>query len=308
MFSLLQSRRIRGNAGDPLPTVFQALDALGVQFRRGQLVLIAAGPGTGKSAFALTEAIGTGLPSMYFSADSDSFTQLVRAVCITTGWTMEEASKAVLEDTLGEKAEEELARLQLRLNYDASLSLDTIEETLMSWFEVYEDYPALIIVDNVTNVREGSEGEGGLDGLMTYLHDMARKTQACVIGLHHVTGPFNDSDKPIPQSGVKGQISGVPPMILTLFKPSEDTLGVSPVKNRGGKADPSGWTYAQLSFDGERMSIKDFPSQYGPNHNDVEVDSVRLDTATVEVRTGDWETLDTSHDLFHAEFDDPFGD
>lgn len=245
--------------------MFESLEAKGTRFRRGQLVLVAAGPGTGKSALILTLAVKSGLPSLYLSADSDAFTQLTRSISIVTGWSLEESAQAVLSGDLS-RVEGSLTEIPMRLNYDASPSLDSIENTLMAYFEVFEDYPSLIVVDNVTNVRGSSADDdpfSGLESLMDYLHDMARKTQACVIGLHHVTGPFNDADKPIPLSGVKGQITRVPEMVLTLHKrPGDDynpeVLCVSTVKNRGGKADPSGHDFAELEFVGSRMQIRDF--------------------------------------------------
>lgn len=136
---------------------------------------------------------------------------------------------------------------------------------MAAYEEVYGDFPALVVIDNITNVRTGSgedEPFSGLEALMDYLHGMARSTSACVIGLHHVTGPNNDGDKPIPLSGVKGQIGRVPELILTMYKTTETygntTLHVSPVKNRGGKSDPSGLTHASLEFKGESMYIRDF--------------------------------------------------
>jgi hypothetical protein len=265
MFSLIQSKRVRGNAGDPLPTVFKTLEQAGVVFRLGQLVLVAAGPGTGKSAFTLTLTLKSKAPALYFSADSDAYEQLTRAICVLTGYSVETSRKAVLADDLG-AIEPALAGVPVRFNYDASPTLDTIENGVANYVQLYGDYPQLIVVDNVTNVMiESAEGERGsqrLEDLMQYLHDMARKTGACVVGLHHVTGGYNDADKPIPLSGVKDQIGRVPEMILTLFKPSESILGVSPVKNRGGKPDPSGKNFAELSFEGDRMRIADISSSY----------------------------------------------
>jgi hypothetical protein len=88
---------------------------------------------------------------------------------------------------------------------------------------------------------------------------MARFTGACVIGLHHVTGTYNDADRPIPLSGVKGQVARVPELVLTLHKVIEqfgpDSLRVSTVKNRGGKSDPSGSEFVSLDFVGDTMQI-----------------------------------------------------
>ena len=80
MLTLTQSASVRGSAGDPLPGVWENLTESGTQFRRGQLALIAAGPGTGKSAFVLNYALRSGVSCMYFSADSDAFVQLARSL------------------------------------------------------------------------------------------------------------------------------------------------------------------------------------------------------------------------------------
>lgn len=246
--------------------MFRSLEDAGTHFRRGQLVLVSAGPGTGKSGFTLTVALRSKVPCLYFSADSDAFEQLKRSISIQTGWSQERASKAILEDRLDE-VRTHLIGLPIRMHYSASPTLDVIETQIEAYEEVYGDYPDLIVVDNVTNVRlDRPDGDddpfSGLESLMDYLHTMARETSACVVGLHHVTSGYNDSAKAIPLSGVKGQISRVPEMVLTLFrKPGDeytpDALCVSTVKQRGGKADPSGQTYVELDFDGGSMAIRD---------------------------------------------------
>ncbi|UJD21167.1 DnaB-like dsDNA helicase [Mycobacterium phage SororFago] len=266
MYTPRQSLYIRGSAGDPLPSVWEAIGQKGTQFRRGQLVLVCAGPGTGKSAFVLAYALKSKVPTLYFSADSDAFTQLTRSVSILSGWSLEKSTRAVREQDIDEEIAAELDPIPIRFNYKASPSLDVIEESLEAYTALYEDYPALIVVDNITNVRtDSSDGDdpfSGLESLMDYLHEMARETGSCVIGLHHVTGQHNDGDKPIPLSGIKGQIGRVPEMVLTLHRVSEgfgpDSLNVSTVKNRGGKSDPSGQDYASLKFVGDTMEISDF--------------------------------------------------
>ncbi|QGH79746.1 DnaB-like dsDNA helicase [Gordonia phage Anon] len=264
MFTPLQSLFIRGSAGDPLPAVWDSLEERGTILRQGQLCLVCAGPGTGKSAFVLAYALMSKVPTLYFSADSDAFTQLTRSVSILSGVSLEEAARNVRNEDLGDVSDD-LDQIPIRFNYKASPSLDTIEEALQAYNAMYEDYPALIVVDNITNVRTDSSEDdpfSGLESLMDYLHTMGRETGACVIGLHHVTGSYNDADKPIPLSGVKGQISRVPEMILTLHRVSEgfgsDSLRVSTVKNRGGKSDPSGNDYAELEFIGDNMQIRDY--------------------------------------------------
>ena len=264
MFTLTQSLYIKGNAGDPLPTVWETLELKGTRFLRGQLALVCAGPGVGKSALVLNYALKARVPTLYLSADSDAFTQLSRSLSVLTGWPMERTTRMVRAGDLGD-ATDEFKDIPIRFNYAASPNLTQISDTMRSYEEVYGDYPALVVIDNVTNVRTGGDNDddpfSGLEALMDELHTMARFTGSCVIGLHHVTGPYNDAATPIPLSGVKGQIARVPEMVLTLHKQPEefgpDLLCVSTVKNRAGKADPSGSDYVELEFNGDTMRITD---------------------------------------------------
>lgn len=205
------------------------------------------------------------MPTLYFSADSDAFTQISRAVSILTAMPLERSTKLVREENLGEVADQ-LDKIPIRFNYNASPSLDTIETALQAYDALYEDFPALVVIDNITNVRtdsqDGDDPFSGLESLMDYLHTMARNTGSMVAGLHHVTGPHNDGAKPIPLSGIKGQIGRVPELVLTLHRVSDDygpdSLNVSTVKNRGGKSDASGQDFCPLEFTGDTMQIVDF--------------------------------------------------
>lgn len=264
--------RARGAGGEPIPTGWKALDNAGIVFRRGQLVLIAAGPGTAKSALTLALTIQSEVPSMIFSADSDAFTQMTRSISILTDIPLSETTEMVLTESIPPDISKLMSSVPLRIDYESSPSPDDIEEILEAYWELFGEYPTLIVIDNITNVSgvggEDDDYSTGLEGLMDYLHSMARETAACVIGLHHVTGPYNDGDKPIPLSGVKGQIARVPEMVLTLHKRRVDEetmiLCISKVKVRGGQPDPSGNTWAELAFIGSRMSFRDVELQELP--------------------------------------------
>lgn len=177
---------------------------------------------------------------------------------------MRESGDLVLNDNIG-RIQDIIGDSPVRFSYNPSPTLTHIERQLQAYEELYGDYPELVVIDNALDVvMEGSDEDQSqsLDALMAWLHDMARTTEACVIVLHHVTGPYNDANQPIPLSGVKGQIGRVPELILTLHKEVgeygyEDLLKVSTVKNRGQKADPSGQDFAELTFDGYHMQIKD---------------------------------------------------
>ncbi len=273
MLTLTQSAAIKGSSGEPLPTVWESLDAEGTRFLRGQLALVAAGPGVGKSAFVLSYALRSKVSCLYFSADSDAFVQLSRSLAILGGMNMTDSSNAVLSGDY-ERIKGLVGEVPIRFNYAPSPTLDTITTQIHAYEELHGDYPELIVVDNALDVvMEGGDIDQAqsLDALMAWLHELARTTDACVIVLHHVTGPYNDANQPIPLSGVKGQIGRVPELILTLHKAlgeygGPDEIRVSTVKNRGQKADPTGQSFVSLDFDGYRMSIQD--KQTRTDHHD----------------------------------------
>lgn len=263
MFTLRQAASIRGTSGDPLPAVFKSLADAGTILSKGQLVIIVAAPGVGKSLLALTYVMKSGVSMLYFSADSGPDIQLSRALSIALGWPTDTAKGVARSGKFTGEAEAIVDNQKWRFNFLSSPTLEDLRRSLDSYNEIHGGFPSAIVVDNITNVRTELNADdpfAGLEVVMEELHEMARETGACVIGLHHVTGPFNDGDKPIPLSGVKGQISRVPEQILSLFRTQSfngETLNVSTIKNRSGKGDPTGNTYVSLAFDGSRMQIKD---------------------------------------------------
>jgi hypothetical protein len=271
MYSLSQSVTVKGAAGEPIPSPFKGLAAHEVEFRRGELSLVAAGPGTGKSVFAINLALFGNMPVMYFSADSNAATQLTRATAIVTGENVREIKRKLLRDEFGEYFAFLQKRWWTRFSYDARPAPRDIERDLAAYFEVFGTMPHLIVVDNITNVDGGAAGDAesftfGLEAMCEYLADMARQTKAHVLALHHVVGEYSDGINPIPLSGVKGKIGRVPSVILTIHKEIDGMDGrilhVSPVKNREGFEDSSGGTFSSYEFNNANMRLTDLVNEF----------------------------------------------
>ncbi|MFD7015912.1 AAA family ATPase [Streptomyces sp. NPDC059928] len=266
MYSLSQSVRMKGAAGEPIRSPFEGLSKLGVDFRRGELSIVAAAGGTGKSVAALNLAIRSNVPTLYFSADSTAATQLSRATAILTG-ADSKSIKAKLHSGDFDEYNDVLAeRWWQRFNYSARPTPDEIELQLEAFYEVFNIYPHLVVVDNITNIEAGGTSNAdeftfSLEGLCDYLNELARETHAHVMAMHHVVGEYADGLKPIPQSGIKGKISRVPALVITIHKEIDSmdgrTLHFSPVKNREGFEDSSGETYASLNFNTTNMRLED---------------------------------------------------
>lgn len=229
-----------------------------VFIRKGQLTLVAAAPGTGKSAVIQSmlqrgNEQGHVNRTLYHSADTDEQTMWVRAAAIATGYETSDIERDLRNGTIsGYEAEVRASTAHMEMVFTTS---PTGEDVLRE-FEAYSVkyggvYPEVFVMDNLANLYAG-EGEEfqALQGNCDFLHDLARDTKSAIVTLHHTTGEYTNGDKPIPRSGIRGKIDKTPETILTLHRRGEQ-LYISPVKNRTGKADPRAeWNlplYADLS-------------------------------------------------------------
>ncbi|WP_145500902.1 DnaB-like helicase C-terminal domain-containing protein [Streptomyces sp. CFMR 7] len=266
MFSLNQSVHLRGSVGEPIPSPYKALQRLGVEFRRGELSIVVAGPGTGKSLFAEFLAMHGNIPVLYFSADSTAATQVSRCTSMITGADSKTVKRALLDNEFEEYEDALGERWWVRFNYAARPSQEELETNLLCYLEIFGLFPHLIVVDNVTNVNTGDIGDAesytfGLESLCEYLSEMARVTSSHVLGLHHTTGEHSDGLKPIPLSGIKGKIGRVPSLIITIHKEIDGMdsriLNMSPVKNREDFEDSSGNTFASYRLNRSNLRLEE---------------------------------------------------
>jgi hypothetical protein len=270
LYHLNRARHIQRDSGKPLKTVWHKLQAASVEFRRGSFNVIASAPGIGKSAVALTLAVQSDATCQYHSADSGWSTQYARAGAMLTGTPVSEIQTLLnVKDPALVKydgiLQEALSRI--RFDLDAGPSLDRIEDTSKLWLEIHGRWPQLIVLDNLSNAIDDAGGDGhvALENISAFLHEWARITNACIVALHHVTGEWESGDKPVPLGGLRGKVSKLPEVVLTLFNASSELdtalgpqkLGVAVVKNRNGRANPAGKMVVELDMDLNRMLIVD---------------------------------------------------
>lgn len=232
--------------------------------RRGEMTLVAAGPGTGKSA--IVQAIiqrgndqGQLNTALYFSADSDSSTMFKRAAAIHSGWTQSDIED-VMEagDTRGVESSVNSAASHVRWCFESSPSEEMILLEIEAYAATFGAFPEVIVFDNLKDISMGvGEGEFQmLEEACVFLKGLARDTNAAVIALHHVSGALEDGLTPIPLSGLRGKVSKTPAVVLTLHRSQDGQhINMSPVKVRSGKADASGRTFFPITIDLSRMSF-----------------------------------------------------
>jgi predicted ATP-dependent serine protease len=215
--------------------------------------MVAAAPNAGKSMFALIYAIKAQVPTLFFSADTDTATVMIRAAAHLSGHT-----QVTVENNINKSQRHYDPYLtkasHIQWVFDSSPSLDDIEMEIKAYVELYGVMPELIIIDNLMNVAAETDNEwAGLRAIMMELHDMARKTEACVLVLHHVSeqSEYGSPMMPPPRRAIHGKVSQLPALILTLgYDPSQGLLRIASVKNRFGPhyADASQWASLFVDF------------------------------------------------------------
>lgn len=260
MRSLLQVVRGKSEAGEELPPFLPLVHDSGIRFRRGQLHVVAGQPGRGKTLAALWYAITSGVECLYFSADSDEGTIVNRALAVEMKETVSEVKRLRLLDEDDPRSIEmgdtlwDLSQ-RIRILTDPAPSLDDIYEEVFAWIEMFGRCPALIVVDNLSNVSALNDNEWtGLRDALKAFHTLARDTLSAVVVLHHTSESVGDPTRPAPMKATMGKVNALPEMILTVAMDGP-RYHIAPVKNRDGRADPKAEDPITVYVDPETMSL-----------------------------------------------------
>ena len=247
-----------GRAGEPLPVVFPKWAEAGIIPRRGQVTMIAAAPGVGKSILAQKLSFEMREPTLYISADSDEFTMGLRAASLATGH-MQTIIEDAMSDEYGNNYYIQIINRQdwIRYVFEPSPTVEDIVAEVEAFVALWGNPPNLIVVDNLINVDALSNDEWtALRDTTKDLHALARDTGAGIILLHHVTGEYEGGQTCPPRKALMGKVSQLPELILTLCR-SGERMGVACVKNRLGPNDPTARYPLWLVSHPENMMITD---------------------------------------------------
>ena len=260
MLNLNRAWRGSNTNATPLPDVWKDLAKKQIKFRRGQVCMVAAAPNAGKSMFALIYAIKANVPTLFFSADTDTATVMMRAASHLSGHEQLLVESNLLSNRhYYDKYLSDMENIQFV--FDSSPSLDDIELEIKAYVELYGTPPELIVIDNLMNVVAESDNEwAGLRAIMVEFHDMARKTEACVMVLHHVSeqSEYGKTTEPPARRAIHGKVSQLPALIITLgFDPFNNILKVAAVKNRFGPHTADGTDHTGLFVSYKVCQIND---------------------------------------------------
>lgn len=227
--------------GNFLAPVFRPLEDAGIRLREGTATFIAGVPGAMKTGLTLYWVGRLGLPTLYFSADSEPFEIVERVAAMMTGDTMQQ-----VRANPG-KYVDQLEALPIRFVFEDSPTYQDVELEVAAYAEVFGRFPRVIVIDNMMNLVGESEDEWASHrDHAKVIHRLTRVTKAAVFVLAHMgEDKVDPSSHPQPRTKLQGKVSHLPKVILSLAFDGQ-TLKVAPVKNRFGPGDASGRTFVEL--------------------------------------------------------------
>ena len=255
MLNAMRSLSLNISSGRPLPRVeeLSALYSGGTNPRHGEVIMIAGRSGTQKSGFALWYVDRLDLPTLYFSADMSPFTASARIASTRTGLLVEEVEEAMAQGK-GEKFDlimRELAGSKIKFSFESPITFDGINNELDAYVELYDRYPEVLVFDNLMDFEDAEADYTVQMMVMQRATELARETGATVFILHHASDKSWDAKgepfKPPSRGDIKNGMAEKPELTLGVALDAYTMeYRIATLKQRMGKCDPTGRTYATV--------------------------------------------------------------
>ena len=247
--------------GEPLPSIFRTFDINKVVIRRSEISMIAGTPGAGKSTLALAIALRSNVPTLYVSADTNAHTMAMRLLSMITSKTQGDAEIMLTDDVASARKIINDSSGHIFWSFESAPSLADIDQEVMAFEELWGCAPTLIVVDNLMDIsNDGGEEFANMRSTLKELKYLARDTNAAVLILHHTKESYTGNPCQ-PRSALQGMVAQLPALICTIGTNAAGYIAVAAVKNRYGKADPTGDTAFWLQFNPEVMDVSDIPER-----------------------------------------------
>ena len=247
--------------GEPLPSVFRTFDANKVVIRRSEISMIAGTPGAGKSTLALAIALRAKVPTLYISADTNAHTMAMRLLSMIINKPQSEAEMLLIDDVENSRKVINNSSGHIFWSFESAPTLTDIDQEVEAFEELWGCAPTLIVIDNLMDIaNDGGEEFAAMRSTIKELKYLARDTNAAVLLLHHTKESYVGNPCQ-PRSALQGMVAQLPALICTVGTNAPGFIAVAPVKNRYGKADPTGDTAFWLQFNPEIMDVSDIPER-----------------------------------------------
>jgi predicted ATP-dependent serine protease len=223
--------------------------------------MIAGTPGAGKSTLALAIALRAKVPTLYVSADTNAHTMAMRLLSMITGKSQSDSEVMLNDDIEGSRKTINDSSGHIFWSFESAPTLSDLDQEVEAFEELWGCSPTLIVVDNLMDIsNDGGEEFANMRSTIKELKYLARDTNAAVLILHHTKESYVGNPCQ-PRSALQGMVAQLPALICTVGTNAPGYIAVAAVKNRYGKADPTGDTAFWLQFNPEFMDVSDIPER-----------------------------------------------
>jgi Ni2+-binding GTPase involved in maturation of urease and hydrogenase len=250
MMSVARAAARRGDAGQPLPVVYQGLAGRQANLAKGQLALIVGPPSAGKSLLIMNLLVAMKVPSLALLLDIDQASASARFGAIITGDRFQQVHGNL--DHYGPQLEAGAEHIQTAFS---AADAGDIQLQMNAYEQRYGLPPDCLVVDNLGNLTSGYENEWAtLKALCLELDDMARREQIAIVAAHHTTDLI--SCEPAQRDKVLGKVNQYPRLILSVgFNKATGEYKVAIVKNSSGPSDPAAQDPVVMYANPDRMAL-----------------------------------------------------
>jgi hypothetical protein len=181
----------------------------------------------------------------------------MRLLSMITGKPQTDAEHLLENDVAGSRKTINENSGHIFWSFDSSPTLDDLDQEVSAFEELWGCSPTLIVIDNLMDIaNDGGEEFANMRSTLKELKYLARDTNAAVVVLHHTKESYTGTPCQ-PRSALQGMVAQLPALICTVGTDAPGFIAIAPVKNRYGKADPSGNTAYWLNFNPEYMDVSD---------------------------------------------------
>lgn len=221
--------------------------------------MVAGRPGHQKSGFALWLAVQWGLPTLYLSADMSAFQASMRIACMKAGRTLEQMEQGLRLGSVD--VDKLMGDVPITFSFGKPIRFPEVETQVEAWVDLWDDYPQLIVVDNLMDVEGGEADYATQMAVMSDLDAMKAELGCTVMILHHATDKgkmaMEHPELPPPRWEIKGGLAEKPELTLGVaLNPTLLTYNVATLKQRMGPSDPSGATFITLQAEPEKTRFR----------------------------------------------------